>query len=211
MPRRREKDTRSIRKKIYIFCEGRKTEPNYFKGLRRALHVPESLLCIQIVDTEYTSCVELVAQAEEIKKSKRPEKEDEFWVVVDKDGYTKHPTCFDNARGKSINIAFSCISFEFWILLHFGYITRQFVCADEIIRFLKKKYQFDYAKNDRDIYDKLALREAEAATNAQDVRAHHKECGALQQPYAQDPYTDVDLLIKSIRDSLSRTSKRSST
>ena len=48
---------------------------------------------------------------------------DEVWAVYDKDGHPKHKEAYDLALlkigDKIVNIAFSSISFEYWILLHF--------------------------------------------------------------------------------------------
>jgi hypothetical protein len=49
---------------------------------------------------------------------------DEIWVVYDKDGHPKQFEAFELSKkeddyGKIINIAFSSISFEVWILMHF--------------------------------------------------------------------------------------------
>lgn len=51
------------------------------------------------------------------------EKYDEAWAVFDKNGHSHHEQAFELAKteieNKCVNIAFSSISFEYWILLHF--------------------------------------------------------------------------------------------
>ena len=76
-------------------------------------------LRIEIYDTKYNTAVELVKQAIELKKSGKSEQNpyDSIWVVVDLDGYRKHPQAFDLAEENDIKMAFSCISFEYWFLL----------------------------------------------------------------------------------------------
>ncbi|WP_310554413.1 RloB family protein [Flavobacterium sp.] len=48
---------------------------------------------------------------------------DEVWAVFDKDGHPKHKEAFELAEteinGKRVNIAFTSIAFEYWLLLHF--------------------------------------------------------------------------------------------
>lgn len=48
---------------------------------------------------------------------------DEVWAVYDKDGHPKHPEAYklanENIQGKFVNLGFSSIAFEYWILLHF--------------------------------------------------------------------------------------------
>jgi hypothetical protein len=47
----------------------------------------------------------------------------EVWAVFDKDGHPNHEEAFNLAStdiaGKKVNIAFTSIAFEYWILLHF--------------------------------------------------------------------------------------------
>lgn len=54
---------------------------------------------------------------------------DELWAVYDKDGHTKHQEAYLLAKDESkglVNIGFSSISFEMWILLHFELSTKDF-------------------------------------------------------------------------------------
>lgn len=201
MARQRPKDTRTIGKKIVIFCEGSKSEPMYFKGLKRALGVHRSRVEVEVVDTEYTSCVQLVREAASRKRSSGYTRGDEFWVVVDKDGYTHHEQCFDNAKGKGIKIAFSAVAFEFWVLLHFEYTTGSFRNSDALIRRLRTAHGIAYEKNMDGLYALLQGRETKAKARAQRIRDHHKASSPGQRPYGLDPYTDVDKLVQSIQNS----------
>ncbi|WP_291096690.1 MULTISPECIES: RloB family protein [unclassified Empedobacter] len=54
---------------------------------------------------------------------------DELWAVYDKDGHTKHQQAYLLAKDESkgfVNIGFSSISFEMWILLHFELSIKDF-------------------------------------------------------------------------------------
>jgi hypothetical protein len=55
---------------------------------------------------------------------------DEAWAVFDLDGHPEHENAFNNAEqvihDKTIDIAFSSVSFETWILLHFEYCNNAF-------------------------------------------------------------------------------------
>lgn len=55
---------------------------------------------------------------------------DEAWAVYDKNGHPKHNEALDlsnvEVNGKRVNIAFSSISFEHWILLHFELSKTEF-------------------------------------------------------------------------------------
>ncbi len=195
MPRKRRQNNRSINKKVFILCEGKKTEPQYFQSLVNTLNYPEKLLKVEVVKTRKNTCKELVSKGKDIKGSPR----DEVWVVVDKDGYTHHPQAFDTARANKIKIAFSSISFEIWILCHFEQTTRQFPKSENVIRYINNKGYFPdgYQKNDPDLYTKLKGKMTSTAfTNAKFLQNHHKSANPGKPRYTLDPYTDVDIFIQ---------------
>jgi hypothetical protein len=210
MPKKRQKNKRLPNKRILILCEGGKTEPNYFNGLKRDKSRSNRLsaLRIEVYDSKKNTGKELVAEAKYLKKDAIREKNpyDDIWVVIDKDGYTKHPQAFDQARANAINISFSSISFEFWFLLHHTYTTKSFEKADELIKFLKKKqYMENYEKND-DNYSKLKDKIEKAIINAKKIRkfwkidGDHIENIQRQKIYELNPYTDVDILVAKLLD-----------
>ncbi|MEE4359795.1 MAG: RloB family protein [Desulfococcaceae bacterium] len=153
MPKKRQNKKIQPNDRILILCEGEKTEPNYFNGLKRdkAISNRLSALRIEIYDSSKNTAKELVEQAKILKKEAIRERNpyEDIWIVIDKDGYTRHPQAFDQANANRINIAFSSISFEFWFLLHYKYTTKVFEKGDDLINFLKNNgYMPDYKKND---------------------------------------------------------------
>ena len=151
MPKKRNANKRKLNKRILILCEGKQTEPDYFRGLKHDKMRRNRLaaLRIEIFDTEKTTGKELISEAKRLKKIAERERNpyNEIWVVFDRDGYTKHPQTLDQAYSNKIEIAFSSISFEFWFLLHFEYSTKAFEKADSLISYLKKHLP-DYSKCD---------------------------------------------------------------
>lgn len=115
---------------IFIACEGTNTEPNYFKGINEAIEDDEEFVITVYPDKNEKNpkqhAIGLVLEAQS-----RIEDFDEVWAVFDKDGYTKHQEAFakaaeefdikegNNIVKKKVNIAFSSIAFEHWVLLHF--------------------------------------------------------------------------------------------
>jgi hypothetical protein len=116
-------------KKIFIFCEGAKTEPAYFKYFQEM----DSRLDIQIfgsMDGEDNTPAGLLTKAEskinELKESNDIEGSDEIWIVFD----TEKPEN-DAQRGNQITTlkcgcnsygwgaAESNPSFEIWLYYHF--------------------------------------------------------------------------------------------
>jgi len=117
-----------LEKRIYylIVCEGQKTEPNYFEGLKQTL--PQGVLttCQINIQGLGNNTISLVRQAKNIKS--RIEEEsgrevDKLWVVFDKDSFSADS--FNNAINScqtsrpKIHCAWSNEAFELWYLLHF--------------------------------------------------------------------------------------------
>src|ERR1700676_3216244 len=97
-----------VRKRILILCEGGKTEPGYFKAIRNDKLFANQLSGLRIIihDTKKNTAKELVAEAISLAKEAKRERNpyDEIWIVVDRDGYSKHPESFDRARATGIKI-----------------------------------------------------------------------------------------------------------
>ena len=193
MPRQRKTNVRKTNKRILILCEGLKTEPNYFNGLIDDCNFPGELVEVKVINVKINTLKELVAEAKRLKEYKS----DEIWIVADKDGYTKHPEAFNKAKDNNLKIAFSSISFEFWILIHFVYTTRCFEKADDIITELKRSH-FNYKKNQCDIYEVLKDKKELAIDRAGKIRVYQKEANIGLPIYKINPYTNVDELVVSI-------------
>ena len=156
MPRRAHPDLRrrpprrEPRRRILVVCEGRVTEPRYFRALRSEYR--NALVEIEIDDRGGTpkTLVERAAErkreAEREAKSQRDEflLYDEVWCVFDIDDHPKLADARQQARDNDILLAVSNPCFELWALLHFqdqaAYIERQKV------RSRLKKHLSDYNK-----------------------------------------------------------------
>ena len=189
MPSKRKTDRKKMNPRFYVFCEGEKTEPNYFNALIKDKGFQNKLIDVEVIDIEENTARELVDQAS--RADILPDK-DQVWVVFDKDGYTKHNEVFAKAKSKKVNIAFSSISFEIWVLLHFAYTTRQFHKSVDVIKQLKSRHGFDYAKNDKAVYEAIKANTDKAATNAKRMnKAVIKGSPFGTQIYNLNPYTNV--------------------
>jgi hypothetical protein len=107
------------KKKFLIVCEGKNTEPEYFKKF----HVPTNHV---IIKRGCNTKIKLVKYA--IKLKKLPENEDrEIWCVYDydfkPDEALTQPKDFDNsikmAHANGMNVAWSNDAFELWFVLHY--------------------------------------------------------------------------------------------
>jgi hypothetical protein len=125
---KRLRDVRRQRTYYLIVCEGEKTEPNYFKGLKDDL--PNGKLMYYQIDIEGTgrNTQSLVDEAVLLKKHYEQDKNrpiDKLWVVFDKDSFSSND--FNSAilscqnSTPAIGCAWSNEAFELWYLLHFHY------------------------------------------------------------------------------------------
>lgn len=186
----RSKKTRKPRR-ILIVCEGKKTEPNYFKGFENNPEVYDS---IDIQGTGYNT-ESLIKEAIRINDEALRKKEPyiETWCVFDKDDFSD--TSFENAiklaAKNHIKCAYSIEAFEIWYILHFNFcdaaLSRQ-QYKDKLSGLLKKPY----LKNDTEMYAELQSRQGRAIQNAK--KLYYKQCSL---PYKeQNPVTTVFMLIE---------------
>ncbi|HVX00557.1 MAG TPA: RloB family protein [Candidatus Babeliaceae bacterium] len=189
---------------IFIACEGSNTEPLYFEKVKEIMEDDDAYLYAITVypDKEFdenpkTDAIGLINVVIE-----RKEDFDELWVVFDKDGYTKHREAFALARENNINVAFSSISFETWILLHFERSNSVFSKSSNIIdeKFHSgNAYLGDYAKSgDYNVYPKIQDKTRDAFGNASWLRNWLNSVNPNCKVYEVNPYTDVDLLVKKL-------------
>lgn len=195
---------RKLKRSIFIACEGSNTEPLYFEKLKEVMEDDDYYpFAITIYpDREFdenpkTDAVGLVNVAME-----RREEFDEVWVVFDKDGYTKHKEVFKLAETHKVNIAFSSISFETWVLLHFERSNAPFKKSANIIddKFHNNEsYLINYAKSgDYNVYPILKDKINQAFENAAWLRDWLHSISTTYTIYEVNPFTNVDLLVKKL-------------
>lgn len=148
---------------------------------------------------------------------------DEAWAVFDKDQHPQHAEAFKLANtpinGKCVQIAFSSISFEHWILLHFEKNMTPFnksECKENkktlncgtgehdadcrgnkcVAGYMRHtKYLPDYSKGASiDLYSILKDFTNKAIENASWLRSKYSS-GPV---YEFNPYSDVDVLVKKL-------------
>ena len=144
-----------------IVCEGKKTEPNYFNGLK------------EVINKKYGSRIDVLIPKIEIKGTGRNTNDlinyakkfvnhsnkmyGKVWVVFDKDDYKDEQ--FDNAINNcEYESCWSNPNFELWLLSHFKKISR-YITKDEVLSELDKEFRKNslgkYNKNDLKIFDKV--------------------------------------------------------
>ncbi|MDF5725464.1 MAG: RloB family protein [Rhizonema sp. PD37] len=83
----RKVDTREVKQRFLIVCEGEKTEPNYFRSFR----VPKNVAVINVQGLGENPS-KLVKSAMKLKEQ---DNSDQVWCVFDRDSWT--PEDFNNA------------------------------------------------------------------------------------------------------------------
>ncbi len=145
---------------------------------------------------------------------------DEVWAVFDLDEHPRHAEAFtlckETINGKSVQIAFSSISFETWILLHYEFNTTAFeksqcriqkesnYCGQNIHEhdchgercvtgYLKIKEFIEKEKDIKKIsFQELKDKIPKALKNSVDLRAYHPKNKPI---YKINPVTTVDRLV----------------
>lgn len=160
--------TNPLEKHFYIFCEGKKTEPNYFNGIKtkiesRAIYKNAVFVNVQGVGR---GTIKIVEEAE-VYVEKYDIKNSEIWIVYDKDDFS--PDDFNNVairvedlnnnnRQITYHVAWSNQCIEYWFILHFDYYVSDNDRA-YYMDYLNKKFRDlkigSYQKNDSFIFEKL--------------------------------------------------------
>ena len=178
---RRRSPFRREKTRILIVCEGRETEPNYFRGLRDDKAIREWFV-LEVRKGRGGSPINAVQKAiEEIEKAtKRGEQFDEVWCVLDVEQTGHNPRLIQArtlAGRHQISLALSNPCFECWLLAHFDRTARSFANSDHVIeqlnKFWRKSTGQDYQKNDERIYQRISADTRTAIRNARSVREQH--------------------------------------
>ena len=157
----RLKSKRQAPANYLIVCEGKKTEPNYFNGLKKKINekygnkVDVLIPNIDIKGTGMNTTSLVKYTQKTVNHANKVY--GQVWVVFDKDDYNDEQfnSAIDNCN---YNVAWSNPNFELWLLAHFKKVSR-YVSKDDVLQELSKKFQKkglgDYTKNDTNIFDKV--------------------------------------------------------
>lgn len=199
-----KKNKIKIPRVMYIFCEGEKTEPLYLESYISDIS-KKTLSVFKIPKTKRNTPEQLVDAAIQKKQSSSSADGDVFWVVYDQENLTPqafsaHQRAWSKANKHGVNIAISCICFEFWLLLHFGYTTKAFTSYSNLMSASPlKKLLPDYDKGSKITYMNIKDRVSNAKINATKLKvyamANNKK---TTQPYSFPAYTSFHELLEAI-------------
>lgn len=193
---RRQGKKRKLKPYILIVCEGQ-TEEIYFKSIKEDIEKSDYTFEVIVKETDKTTAVELVELAQ--SQISKDDKDAQYWAVFDRNGYTKHAEAFkvSKKRGKEIDIAFSSICFEHWVLLHYEKNSTPFSKCKNVIDYLDSSGLYPDYEKATVIYHNLKNKIDRAMENAAWLR--HKMEYELKQNggeiYKVNPYTNIDKLV----------------
>ena len=189
---KRKLASRSAKKRILIVCEGKKTEPNYFKSF------PVTSAEVRVLG-EGRSTKSLVSYAKELFNQAKLEKipYDQVWCVFDHDPgvFTKEQfnTAIQMANSYDFKVAYSHEAFELWYVLHFEYLNSA-INRDQYIKKLTEHIKKPYKKNSVEMYDILLNKQDIAIKHAKKLLAIH----AGLTPADSNPSTTVYQLVEEL-------------
>lgn len=181
-----------------IVCEGEKTEPFYFKGMRDALK-PEFRNRIHIVvKGTGLHTVDLFDYA--LRESRLSGGYDHVWLAYDRDDFDLRE--FDSVVGKcaqssdettAFHALWSNPCFEVWMLLHFGYTTAEMTSAEALAKTdaaFRRELNRPYSKTAGGLFGEIQSRLHMAEENVDRLRTWHESQGAYS-PSAMNPGTTI--------------------
>jgi hypothetical protein len=191
---RRRVDTRFIRDRILILCEGKKTEPNYFRKFPVDIDLVEMKVKGMGANT-----LSLVEEAIRLGQAAADDGQpyNQIWCVFDRDSFPagNFNRAFQLAAENRIRIAYSNQCFELWYLLHYNFNDAA-INRSEYGRRLSKYIGRKYRKNDEIIYDLLKGKQADAIRNAKTLLNRYHPCN----PEKDDPSTTVHVLVETLNE-----------
>lgn len=184
--------------KVLIVCEGEKTEPCYFRGLRNhyGLNTANVEVCGDC-DSDPLAIVRYAKQRYQEEKD-TGDAYDKVFCVFDKDQHTNYPSALNaiaSSRPGSCFVAINSVPcFEYWLLLHFDYRTRPYAAlpgnsaANQVITALRQFWP-EYEKRAENVFAYLLDQLEFAKNNA--TRAWRE----AQASGADNPSTRVHELV----------------
>ena len=171
----RKKGTRSI-SKMWIFCEGEKTEIHYFNHLKSDLRIRK--LQIKVNCSDDKNALGVVKYALKFLERKRDYVPgDIIACVFDRDQNSSEDieSAKKLASHKGIDIIFSNPCFEFWIPSHFECYKKPL--DKEMLKRKLISSLGQYSKNDPLLYDKTKEHISDAIKFSKDIISMHENKG----------------------------------
>lgn len=175
----RRKAQRAPYDKVLIVCEGEKTEPNYFNGLKNYLAL--SSANVEVTGDSGSSPLSVVkyAIARYHQEGDAGDAYDKVFCVFDKDSHADYGAALDRlvvVKPKGVFVAVTSVPcFEYWLLLHFQYTTAPFYAvggksAGALVLEKLRAYMPEYSKGHKLVFDQLVDQLPRAKAHALQAR-----------------------------------------
>lgn len=198
---RRKKANRDQYERVLIVCEGQKTEPNYFRRLRKhfGLNSANVVIADKKSGLDPKSLVEYALE----EFNKEPDF-DRVYCVFDRDKHATFKSALDKIHSTklknktTIHAITSTPCFELWLLLHFEYSTRSYSTSDNdsnctlVVSELKKHIK-TYEKGAMDMFNATFEHLDTAIKHAKQLEIYHKTSG-VNGPSSTNIYELVEYL-----------------
>lgn len=195
----RKKARRDPYAKVLIVCEGSKTEPNYFEGLKAYYQLNSAN--VEITGESGSSPKSILGYAHKryVEEKNAGDSFDRVYCVFDKDTHQSYETTCAKIKQMVPKDTFFAITsvpcFEYWLLLHFNYTTKPYEplpgnsAANQVLSELMNNFLPDYKKGQTGVFESLQGQLEFAKNNA--IRA--RKAAAAQ--HTDNPTTRVDELV----------------
>ena len=191
---RRDRPTREAYDRVLIVTEGQKTEPIYFSDFLN--HYRLSNANIEVVG-EGADPKMVVRRALQLRRreKRRGDGYDRVYCVFDRNGHANFHAAGRDAERNGLRLARSWPCFEYWLLLHFGYVRKPFVssggrsacenCTQDL-----REHLAGYHKAIYGVFDDLSGRMESAKVRAARAIVDARKTGE------DNPSTEVHKLVK---------------
>jgi hypothetical protein len=121
---RRRRPQRGPKRRFFIYCEGKETEPAYFAEINRLYDSTIiKVETIGAVGVPFTVACAAVDRKKDLNHSTRKarnsfEEGDEVWAVFDHDAHPKVKEAVKKCEDNDVGVARSNPCFELWLILH---------------------------------------------------------------------------------------------
>ncbi|MBC3767207.1 RloB family protein [Neptunicella marina] len=211
MPRSKSKPKKVVQSKLWLYCEGTKTEVNYLNKYKTDKHCNNRLVSlIRVPQISQNTPKSIVDRVVEEKRKSSSHKGDIHWVIYDRESITKyseklHSQAIKKATDNNIKVALSNVCFELWILLHFGFSEAAYsdckalTSSKAFKENIKKVGIENYEKGQADIYTRLKPYLNDARKNAEKLVIQNKGSYPAGTPtFKMNPSTDFHLVLDAI-------------
>lgn len=161
---KRRRANRQHYSKVLVVCEGEKTEPHYFKGLKD--HYGLNSAIIEICNSRGSDPYSIFTFAKQRYRDEKATGDpfDRVYCVFDKDNHKTYEKTLEAIRKVKPEKTFKAVNsvpcFQYWLLLHFYYTTRPYSplpknsACNQVLADLEKHLPC-YTKGDMNIFLKL--------------------------------------------------------